>query len=68
MKNIKDSVGVSDKILITIEEANAISNIGVNRLRELVNDPTCPYVFYNGKKKLIKRKAFEKFISDNIEI
>jgi hypothetical protein len=68
MKNIKDSVGVSDKILITIEEANAISSIGVNRLRELINDPTCPYVFYNGKKKLIKRKAFEKFISDNIEI
>jgi hypothetical protein len=68
MKNIKDSVGVSDKILITIEEANAISNIGVNRLRELINDPTCPYVFYNGKKKLIKRKAFEKFLSENIEI
>ena len=28
----------------------------------------CPFVLYVGKKKLVKRKEFEKFISDNIEI
>ncbi len=26
------------------------------------------FVLYVGKKKLVKRKEFEKFISDNIEI
>ncbi len=28
----------------------------------------CPFVLYVGKKKLVKRKEFEKFITDNIEI
>ena len=28
----------------------------------------CPFVLYVGAKKLVKRKEFERFISENIEI
>ena len=45
-----------------------ISNIGINKIDELAKKPNCPFVIYIGRKKLIKRKEFEKFISDNIEI
>lgn len=34
----------------------------------LLRSPRCPFVLYVGKKKLVKRKEFEKFISDNVEI
>lgn len=48
--------------------ANRDSNIGINKLESLLRSPRCPFVLYVGKKKLVKRKEFEKFITDNIEI
>lgn len=63
-----NEVKVSEKVLLTIVEANAYSGIGLNKLRELTNDPRCPFVFYVGKRKMIKRKAFEAFLDSEIEI
>ena len=51
-----------------IKEAAEYSNIGINKLESLLRSPRCPFVLYVGKKKLVKRKEFEKFISDNVEI
>jgi hypothetical protein len=56
------------KLNLTISEAAAYSNIGVNRLSELLKKPNCPFVLYVGIKKLIKRKEFEEFISKTCEI
>jgi len=39
-----------------------------NKLEELLKIPNCPFVLYVGKKKLIKRREFEKFLAENIEI
>ena len=48
---------------LTIPEASAYSNIGINRIRELVENPQCPFALSVGnKKKLIKRVLFEKYI------
>jgi hypothetical protein len=63
-----EAVRVSEKILLSVNEANAISGIGINKIREIISDPRCPFVFYVGKKHMIKRKAFEKYIDENIEI
>mgnify|MGYP000322397083 CR=1 FL=1 len=56
------------KTTLTLEEAAQYSNIGINKLRELSNDPQCDFVIYVGRKRLIKRKEFENFISQNIEV
>lgn len=40
----------------------------INKLEALLRSPRCPFVLYVGKKKLVKRKEFEKFISENVEI
>lgn len=61
-------VAIHNKVALTIEEAAAYSNIGRNKLRELIQMPRCPFVLYVGKKKLIKRVPFEKYIIDNIEL
>ncbi len=65
--NYKD-IRISEKILLTIDEAALISNIGQNKLSELLRKPSCPFVFYVGRKKLVKRDAFEKYINENIEV
>ena len=62
------TVPIQDKVALTIREAAEYSNIGINKLESLLHSPRCPFVLYVGKKKLVKRKEFEKYISDNVEI
>ena len=63
------TVPIQDKVVaLTIKEAAEYSNIGINKLESLLRSPRCPFILYVGKKKLVKRKEFEKYISDNIEI
>lgn len=68
MKCNKIEIPVYKKLLLTKEEAAAYSHVGINKLEELLKVPNCSFVIYVGKKKLIKRKEFETFISENIEI
>ena len=44
------------KLNMTIKEAAVYSNIGINRIEELLKDPKCNFVLYVGNKKLVKRK------------
>lgn len=45
-----------------MEESAAYFGIGINKLREMTNEDNCPFVLWNGSKRMIKRKAFEKFL------
>jgi excisionase family DNA binding protein len=65
---MNEKILIKDKVALTVTEAAEYSNIGINKLESLLRDPRCPFVLYVGKKKLVKRKEFEKFISDNVEI
>lgn len=68
MQKEKPKVEIKDKLNLTIEEAAVYSNIGICKIKELLKMPNCPFVLYIGKKKLIKRKEFEKYISSSIEL
>lgn len=80
IKSIRDKIGgfmdmdkqfnvpIWEKLALTKEEASEYSHIGINKLEELLRNPRCPFVISVGRKKLIKRKEFEQYISDNIEI
>jgi len=65
---MKKEVPIWEKSNLTIEEAAEYSNIGQNKISSLLKEPRCPFVLYVGAKKLVKRKEFERFISENIEI
>ena len=56
------------KMNLTIREAAAYSNIGINKIDNMLRSPNCPFVLYVGTKKLVKRKEFEQFISQRLTI
>ena len=66
--NQKVNVPIYEKAALTIEEAAEYSNIGQNRLIALLKEPRCTLVLYVGKKKLVKRREFEQFISRSVQI
>ena len=68
MRNDKVIVPISQKYTLTIEEASEYSNIGQNKISSLLKTPRCSFVLYVGRKKLVKRKDFEQFLSNNIEV
>ena len=56
------------KLLLTIKEAAAYSNIGINRIDAMLREDGCPFVLYVGSKKLVKRKEFEEYISSRFVV
>lgn len=68
MSKAMNPVPIYHKITLTIEEAADLSNIGINRIDAMLRKPNCPFVLFVGKKKLVKRKEFEEFISKSLYI
>lgn len=62
------TVPIHEKLALTIREAAEYSNIGINKIDEMLRRPNCPFVLFVGKKKLVKRKEFEEFISSALVI
>lgn len=63
-----DKVPIQDKLALTIREAAEYSNIGINRIEKMLNTPNCPFVLYVGTKRLIKRKQFEAYIQEVLQL
>ena len=61
-------IPVWEKMTLTVEEAAAYSNIGIRTLQDKLREPGCPFVIKIGNRKLVKRKAFEKYIEQNIRL
>lgn len=61
-------IEIKDKLNLTIEEAAAYSNIGINKLRSMVDKPSCSFVLYIGKRKVIKRREFERYLEKATEV
>ncbi|MDD6880056.1 MAG: excisionase [Firmicutes bacterium] len=65
MASIKpETVPITQKILLTINEASALSGIGITKMTEMVSDDLCPFSMRNGRKILIKRVLLEEFLND----
>lgn len=67
-ENKKNGMPIWEKVTLSIEEASAYSNIGKDKLRTMTNDKNCPFVLWNGSKKLIKRRAFVRYLEDSTSI
>lgn len=68
MERTNETVPIYRKLTLTIPEASEYSNIGQNKISDLLKMPRCTFVIYVGKKKLVKRKEFEDFISKSVEL
>lgn len=62
------NVPIHLKMTLTVKEAAEYSNIGINKIDSMLRSPNCPFVLYVGTKKLVKRREFERFISQKITI
>lgn len=67
-KNAVDSsrIPINHKVTLTIREASEYSNIGINKIYELLRMPGCKFVLHVGNKSLVKRKEFEEFIEKSL--
>lgn len=68
MSSGPEKVPIHLKTTLTIKEAAAYSNIGINKIESLLRQPNCNFVLYVGTKKLVKRREFEAFISQKVII
>lgn len=64
----EEKVPIHLKLTLTIREAAEYSNIGINKIDQLLRSPNCPFVLFVGTKKLVKRREFEQFISSKLAI
>lgn len=56
------------KMNLTVEEAAEYSGIGVSKIKEISNQENCPFVLWNGTKRLIKRKQFEDYLETQFRL
>ncbi|WP_330369999.1 excisionase [Butyrivibrio sp. NC2002] len=68
LKNTHIVIPVQNKVALTISEAAAYSNIGQNRISNLLRTPNCPFALFVGNKKLVKRREFEKFLESRLTV
>lgn len=67
--DMENRVPIWKKVTLTVEEAAKYSNIGINKISALLNQPDCPFVLYVGEhKRLVKREKFERYIEKSYEI
>ena len=62
MRELNEKVPIRQKIALTIKEAAEYSNIGINKIDQMLRTPNCPFVLFVGTKKLVKRKEIEEFM------
>lgn len=58
----RETVPIPQKLLLTVDEAAEYSNIGVHRIRDLLEEPDCDFALRKGSCSLIKRAKFERYI------
>ena len=59
---------IDRKLNLSIREAAEYSNIGINKINDMLRNPKCSFALYVGNRKLVKRKEFEEYLSKTSEI
>jgi len=55
---------IGEKFNLTLKEASQYFSLSTAKLRELTNQPECPFLLTVGRKRLIKRKQLEFFLEN----
>lgn len=65
---MKYEIPIWEKLNLTVEEAAAYSNIGEHKIRRLSDVDDCSFVLWVGRKRLIKRAQFDKYLDKMFSI
>ena len=67
--SLAHEIPIWQKANLTLEEAAAYYNIGINKLRQMADTKECEkYVLWVGNRRLIKRKPFEAYLQSEYSI
>ncbi|MCR4892636.1 MAG: excisionase family DNA-binding protein [Lachnospiraceae bacterium] len=58
----EDKYPIWQRSYLTIEEAALYSGIGRGKLRQMTESEDCPFVLWNGTKRLIKRRVLDEYL------
>ena len=58
------AVPIWERVNLTLDEASAYTGIGINRLRELADDPDCEFVLWVGNRRLLKREKLKEYLAE----
>ncbi len=64
----REVVPVWERTALTLEEAAAYTGIGVRKLRQMTDSPTCDYVFWVGTRRMIKRRKMDEFLEQAFSV
>jgi len=57
-----------EKLLLTVEEAAAYTGLGVNKIRKISGGDKCPFVLWNGTKRMLKRAELAKYLQKSYSL
>lgn len=64
----KEDLSIDKKFILTVKEASIYSGIGTNRIYEMLKEPYCEFLLCVGRKRMVKRKEFEKYLTNSYAI
>lgn len=68
MRKNENIVPIWEKYALTVEESAKYFGLGENKIREIITDnQDADFWFWNGNRKLIKRRLFEEWM-DSVKV
>lgn len=67
-KSCEPAYPAYQKMTPAIKETAEYSNIGINKIELMLEQPNCPCVLFAGTHKLAKRREFKEYIREKIVI
>lgn len=64
----KLQIPISEKILLTVNEASALTGICKEKLTYISNYEGCPFVIFNGNKRMFKRKQLIEYLEKETQL
>ena len=55
-------INLKDKYALTMDETKEYTGLCKEKLREISDEPGCNFVFWNGKRRMFKRKLLEEYL------
>ena len=57
-----------EKPTLTVTEAAAYTNIGIQKIMRMADEPGCQFVLFIGRKRLLKRRKLEEYLESHYSI
>ena len=61
-------IPIWEKSYLTLEQASMYTGIGMTKLRQLSDNESCPFVLWNGSKRLLKRRVLDIYLDNQYSI